>query len=215
VLAWHHDHLFSQSHAHPKHYHHRERECWLACAAGLLGQEFDTRAALVFEQLDSMVRASSLVAMVNGLIRPSLKSCKGQLTQEALHLMMFSPNHPRYKSGKRQGKAPIELLTGTPLEAPWWELLLHQVHSNQDAKATDASPPQPPLQWKVNNDRRADQRALAPCRARVEHAGASEQEHRRTVPHAASSFPLGWQRGRLKRVTQTLRLCLHPAIPEV
>jgi hypothetical protein len=114
VLAWHHDHLFYQSHAHPKRYHHRERECWLACAAGLLGKEFDTLTALVFDKLDSIVRASSLVEMVNGLIRPYINSCKGQITQEAFNLIMFYHNHHRYKSGKRQGKAPIELLTGKP-----------------------------------------------------------------------------------------------------
>jgi len=27
---------------------------------------------------------------------------------------MFYHNHRRYKSGKRQGKAPLELLTGKP-----------------------------------------------------------------------------------------------------
>jgi hypothetical protein len=68
----------------------------------------------VFDQLDSLVRASSLVEMVNSFIRPSLHSCKGQLPQERLNLMMFYHNQRRYKSGKRQGKAPIELLTGKP-----------------------------------------------------------------------------------------------------
>ncbi len=43
--------------------------------------------------------------------------CKGQITQEALNLIMFYHNHHRYKSGKRAGKAPLELLTGKPLEA--------------------------------------------------------------------------------------------------
>jgi hypothetical protein len=60
--------------------------------------------------------------MVNGLMRPSLNSCKGQSTQETLNLLMFDHNHRRYKSGKRQGQAPLELLTGKALEAPWWEL---------------------------------------------------------------------------------------------
>ena len=91
----------------------------MACAEGLVGDEFDILKALVFDKLDSIVRASSLVEMVNSLIRPSLNSCKGQITQETLHLIMFSHNHRRYKGGKRQGKAPIELLTGEPLEAPW------------------------------------------------------------------------------------------------
>ena len=86
----------------------------MACAAELLGDEFDTLKTLVFDKLDTLVRASSLVEMVNGLIRPSCNSCTGQITQEALNLIMFYHNHHRYKSGKRQGKAPIELLTGTP-----------------------------------------------------------------------------------------------------
>jgi hypothetical protein len=42
---------------------------------------------------------------------------------------MFYHNHRRYESGKRKGKAPLELLTGEPLEAQWWELLLQQVNA--------------------------------------------------------------------------------------
>src|SRR3989454_1934502 len=108
VLAWHHDHLVSQSGAKPKRYHQKERDVWLACAAGLLGNAFDTLKALVFDQRDSLVRASSRVEMVHSLIRPSLNSCKGQITQETFNLSMFYHNHRRYKSGKRHGKAPIE-----------------------------------------------------------------------------------------------------------
>ena len=72
----------------------------------LVGDEFDTLKALVFDKLDSIGRAS-LVEMVNSLIRPYLNSCKGQITQETLNLIMFYQNHRRYKSGKRQGKAPL------------------------------------------------------------------------------------------------------------
>ena len=114
VLAWHSAHRVYQSHAKHKRAQQRERAFWLACAAGLVGDAFDTRKALVFDKLDSSVRASSLVEMVHALIRPSLHSCQGQITQETLHLLMLYHNHRRYKSGKRQGKAPIALLTGTP-----------------------------------------------------------------------------------------------------
>ena len=114
VLAWHHDHLVYQSGSKPKRYHQKERDFWLACAEGLLGNEFDPLKALVFDKLNTIVRASSLVEMVNSLIRPYLNSGKGQITQETLNLIMFYHNHRRYKSGKRQGKAPIELLTGEP-----------------------------------------------------------------------------------------------------
>ena len=122
-----------------KRYHQRERDFWLACAEGLLGDAFDTLKALVFDKLDSIVRASSLVEMVNGLIRPYLNSCKGQITQETLNLIMFYHNHRRYKSGKRQGKAPIELLTGKPLETPWWELLRRQLNTEQGVTAPDTA----------------------------------------------------------------------------
>jgi hypothetical protein len=114
VRAWHHDHLSYASPAKQKRYHPRERCDWLACAEGLLDDQFDALQTLVFDQLDSIVRASSLVEMVNAFIRPSLHSCKGQITQESLNLMMLYHHHRRYKSGKRKGKAPIELLTGKP-----------------------------------------------------------------------------------------------------
>lgn len=185
MLAWHHAHLVSQSGSKHKRYHHRERECWLACAEGLLGDAFDTLKALVFEKLDSIVRASSLVEMVNSLIRPSLNSCKGQITQEALNLIMFYQNHRRDKSGKRQGKAPLELLTGEPLEAQWWELFLQQVNREEAAPDTSTLPSRPALQLMVNNDWHTDRQAMAPCRAPVEPTGASEKNRRQTDAEAA------------------------------
>jgi len=89
VLAWHQDHLSYQSGSKPKRYHQRERDFCLACAEGLLSDAFDTLKVLVFDKLDSIVRASSLVEMVNSLMRPYLNSCKGQITQETLNLIMF------------------------------------------------------------------------------------------------------------------------------
>ncbi len=112
MLAWHHEHLSYQSQAKQKRYHQHERQQWLDFAEGLLDNQFEPFKALVFEKLDAIVQASSLVEMVNAFIRPSLKSSKGQITQETLNLIMFYHNHRRDKSGKRQGKAPIELLTG-------------------------------------------------------------------------------------------------------
>ena len=185
MLAWHHDHLVSQSGSKQKRYHQREREFWLAGAEGLLGDAFDPLKALVFDTLDTMIRASSLVEMVNARLRPYLSSCKGQITQEALNLIMFYHNHHRYKSGKRQGKAPLELLTGKPLEAQWWELLLQQVKRKEDATHNGALPSRPPLQLIVNNDGCTDRQAIAPCRAIVEHTGASEKDCRHMAAEAA------------------------------
>src|SRR3989442_15687257 len=141
VLAWHHEHLVYHSQAKPKRAHQREREFWLACAEGLVGDEFDTLKALVFDKLDSIIRASSLVEMVNSLIRPSLNSCKGQITQETFNLIMFYHNHRRYKSGKRQGKPPIELLTGEALEADSVELLLQHTQETSPCPSLTSSAP--------------------------------------------------------------------------
>jgi len=184
VLAWHHDHLSYQSGSKQQRYHQQEREFCLACADGLLGDAFDTLNVLVFDKLDSIVRASSLVEMVNSLIRPYLNSCKGQITPETLNLIMFYHNHRRYKSGKRQGKAPIELLTGKPLEAPWWELLLQQVKTEQGV-TSGALLSRPPLHLVINNDGETDQQAMAPGQAIVDLTDASENNCRQKDSAAA------------------------------
>ncbi len=185
VLAWHHEHLGDQSGSKKKRYHQSERDFWLACAEGLLGNEFDTLKALVFDKLDPIVRAASLVEMVHSLIRPSLHSCKGQITQETLNLIMFYHHHRRYKSGKRQGKAPIELLTGQPLEASWWELLRQQVNTEQGVTDSGTLPTRPPLHLVVNNDDQTNQPGMAPGQAIIAPTGAAEHDRRHKDSKAA------------------------------
>lgn len=141
VLAWHHEHLSYQSQAKYKRYHQYEKQQWLDFAEGLLDHQFAPLQALVFEKLDAIIQASSLVELVNSFIRPYLNSSKGQITQETLNLIMFYHNHRRYKSGKRQGKAPIELLTGEALEADWVALLIqHTQEASRGASLTSRSP---------------------------------------------------------------------------
>ena len=141
VLAWHHAHLSYQSHAKQKRYHQHESQQWLTFAEGILDNQFEPLQVLVFEKLDSIIQASSLVELVNAFIRPYLNSSKGHITQETLNLIMFYHNHRRYKSGKRQGKAPIELLTGEALEADWVELLRqHTQETSQGASLTSRAP---------------------------------------------------------------------------
>jgi len=123
-LAWHHEHKFYQTKSEAKKYHQAESNFLLNCAEGLLQEEFQEIKSFVFKELNSMVRASSLVEMVNSLIRPYLNNSKGQITQETLNLIMFYHNHHRYKSGKRKNMAPIEILTGKPLEKGWIDILL-------------------------------------------------------------------------------------------
>jgi len=141
VLAWHHEHLSYQSQAKHKRYHRHESQQWLEVAEGLLDNQFEPLKAVVFEKLDAIVQASSLVELVNSFIRPYLNSSKGQITQETLNLIMFYHNHRRYKSGKRQGKAPIELLTGEALEADWVELLIqHTQEASHGPSLTSSAP---------------------------------------------------------------------------
>jgi len=145
VLAWHHDHLVYQTRSRQKRYHQHESEQRLAVAQGLLGEAFEPLKTLVFDRLDAVIRASSLVEMVNSLVRPYLHSCKGQITQESLNLIMFYHNHHRYQSGRRKGKAPLELLTGQPLPGEWWELLIQQVQEAEKAPDAVDRPTKPPL----------------------------------------------------------------------
>jgi hypothetical protein len=140
VLAWHHDHLSYQSHGKKKHSHRRECDYWLSFSEGLLDDQVDEFKVLVFEKLDSIVKASSLVEMVNSLIRPYLNSCKGQITQETLNLIMFYHNHRRYKSGRRQGKAPVELLTGETLQGDWVDLLMQHKQEASTKACGDSDP---------------------------------------------------------------------------
>jgi hypothetical protein len=125
-LAWHHDHTSHQVKSATQRYHQNEADFWLNCAQPLLKDPIDQVKKVVFERLDSIIRASSLVEMVNSLIRPYLNSCKGQITQESLNLIMFYHNHRPYKSGRRKGMAPIEILTCEPLKQDWLSLLLQK-----------------------------------------------------------------------------------------
>jgi hypothetical protein len=117
VLAWHHEHLCDPSPGKNQHSHQRESPYGLDCAHGRLGDPFPWLHVLVFDKLDAMVQASSLVAMVNSLLRPSLKSCQGHITQETWNLLMCYHNHRRDNRGRRTGKAPMELLTGAAVPA--------------------------------------------------------------------------------------------------
>jgi hypothetical protein len=141
VLAWHHEHLSYQSSAKQKRYHQQESQQWLDFTEGLLENQFEPLKAMVFEKLDSIVQASSLVELINSFIRPYLNSSKGQITQETLNLIMFYHNHRRYKSGKRQGKAPIELLTGEALEADWVALLIQHTQAASPGPSLTSSAP--------------------------------------------------------------------------
>jgi hypothetical protein len=71
-LAWQHDH---QSHQHKVKKHHQdERDYWIDAVTKLLGKDAQTLIKHAFEQFEGMVRSSSLIEMVNSLVRPYLNS---------------------------------------------------------------------------------------------------------------------------------------------
>jgi hypothetical protein len=129
--AWHHNHMSFQSKSKQKHYHQKECQFYLELAEGVLSQSFRESKELVFGKLDTVIRASSLIEMVNSLIRPYLNNSKGQITQETLNLFMYYHNHRKYKSGRRGGKAPLELLLGTTLRDHWADQLIRSAGAKQ------------------------------------------------------------------------------------
>ncbi len=80
-----------------------------------------------FMLLDQIVQASSLVETFNSILKPFINNARGQVTQALLNLVQFYHNHRIFKRGKRQNKAPVELLTGTALQKHWIDLLMDKI----------------------------------------------------------------------------------------
>ena len=90
--------------------------------------QFDQIRLQVFASLDTIVQASSLVETFNSILKPFIKSARGQLSQALLNLVMFFHNHRVFDNRcKRGGKAPIELLTGQALEKSYIDLIMDKV----------------------------------------------------------------------------------------
>ena len=97
---------------------------YLTEAERLAPEQFQTIQREVMEVFESEVRSSSLVENINSGLQQLLVTCRGQVTQELLELFAYVHNHRRFVRGKRAGQAPIEILTGKPLEQDWLESLL-------------------------------------------------------------------------------------------
>lgn len=82
----------------------------------------------LFASLDTIVQASSLVEAFNSILKPFIKSARGQVTQPLLNLVMFFHNHRVFdKRCKRGGKAPIEILTQEQLPNNYIDLIMEIV----------------------------------------------------------------------------------------
>ena len=89
----------------------------------ILGDSYKDVKSKIFDELDNIVQASSIVENINSILRPYLDQSKNQITQEFLNLFAFYHNHRRYSAGKRKGKTPMEILTKESQDKGWIELL--------------------------------------------------------------------------------------------
>ena len=97
----------------------------------LLEERYKLLKQEVFQELESIIQASSMVECINSILRPYLNNSKNQVTQEFLNLFMFYHNHRRYRAGKRKGKTPMELLTHTQQKENWTNMLCQKVEEKE------------------------------------------------------------------------------------
>ncbi|MDQ7084270.1 MAG: hypothetical protein Q9M36_04755 [Sulfurovum sp.] len=99
----------------------------------ILGDTYEDIKEKVFNELDNIIQASSIVENINSILRPYLDRARNQVTPEFLNLFAFYHNHRRYVQGKRKGKTPMEILTHKKQDKDWIELLTEAIESkNKD-----------------------------------------------------------------------------------
>ncbi len=89
--------------------------------------------AEVFARLEENVRSSSPIESINSLIRGYLNNSRGQITQEALDMIVYHLNHRVADRGRFKGTSAWERLTGIPEKSTSIEQILEYV------KPADAS----------------------------------------------------------------------------
>ena len=79
---------------------------------------------IVFDRLEDNVRSSSPLESTNALIRDHLNSCRGQITQKMLDLIVYSINHKIATRGPYKGTSPWQRLTGKAETTDYAEQIL-------------------------------------------------------------------------------------------
>ncbi len=106
-----------------KYFVNKEKE-QLEMIRMMLGNEFEPVKTTVFLELDKIIQSSAIVENINSIVRAFMNTSRNRINQEILNLIMFYHNHRRYKAGKRKGKTPMEILTGSNQEKDWLEMLM-------------------------------------------------------------------------------------------
>jgi len=107
-----------------KYFVNKEKEEQLEMIRMILGNDFEAVKTTVFVELDKIIQSSAIVENINSIVRAFMNISRNRINQEILNLIMFYHNHRRYKAGKRKGKTPMELLTGSKQEKDWLEILM-------------------------------------------------------------------------------------------
>ena len=102
---------------------------YIEYAKDILGDSYKDIKSKLFDELDNIIQASSMVENINSILRPYLDHSKNQINQEFLNLFAFYHNHRRYSSGKRKDKIPMEILTGKKQDKNWIELLTDYIET--------------------------------------------------------------------------------------
>jgi hypothetical protein len=118
-----------------KHNAIEQRETHLALAALFIDNKEEAKAlkADVYNELDQIIQAASLVECIHSLLRPYLNNSRNQVTQEFLNTFMFYHNPRRYPAGKRKKKTPMALLTGEEQKEDGISLLQAKVKEQEIA----------------------------------------------------------------------------------
>ena len=95
-------------------------------------EDADAPAQLVFDRLEDNLRSSSPLEAINALIRDQLNSCRGQITQEMLDLIVYFLNHKIAPRGPYKGTSAWERFTGEPEEGTYIEQILGYLGTRQE-----------------------------------------------------------------------------------
>ena len=97
--------------------------------------DFEAVKQKVFDELESNIRSSSPLESINSRIRDHLNSCRGQLTQEMLDLVVYFINHKIVPKGPYKGTSAYQRFTGEEEKENYAEQILRFWQEKQDKNA--------------------------------------------------------------------------------
>lgn len=133
-LAWQYrKNIIKAKHPRRSDYFKNKEKLTLAQLNDFLGDKYTAMLDIVYAKLDGIVQSSALVETINSIVRSYLNTTRNHISQDLLNLIMFYHNHRRYLEGKRKGKTPFEIFSGTSQNKDWLHLLLEIVERKEPA----------------------------------------------------------------------------------